>query len=221
MIEHHIQKTIVYTLAHSDGLRFSELQPEGIENKLFSYHLNKVVFQGLVKKDSDIYKLTEEGRSLWQQAVKDQKWFAELPHSAALLIIRRIDDGAWLLARRVRQPLKGQIGLPYAQPMPNETLAESATKTMQMYAGLDLDFEYRGSGYMRMFDGQELDSFLHFTLHVCEAAEGDLDQNNDLTEFFWEAEPDFNSDEMIKSIPAIIEAYESGEQFFIEETIRY
>ena len=95
MLEHHIQKSIVYKLAFSSGMRFSELQPADLDNKLFDYHLKQVIRDGLVEKGEDgLYRLTSEGRRIGVGAV--DKHFAELDraHSVLFLIIRRTSDNA-------------------------------------------------------------------------------------------------------------------------------
>ena len=46
MLDHHIQRQIVYQLAFVDSLRFGELKPDDLDNKLFTYHLKKVVSAG-------------------------------------------------------------------------------------------------------------------------------------------------------------------------------
>jgi hypothetical protein len=46
MLDHHIQKSIVYDLAFAESLRFSDLKPPELENKAFTYHLKKVMKAG-------------------------------------------------------------------------------------------------------------------------------------------------------------------------------
>lgn len=58
--DHHLQDKIVAALV--DGKkRFSELVPEGLENSMFMYHMNKLLKKGIVQKEDDVYSLTLEG----------------------------------------------------------------------------------------------------------------------------------------------------------------
>lgn len=58
--DHHLQDKIVAALV--DGKkRFSDLVPEGLENSMFMYHMNKLLKKGIVQKDSDLYSLTQVG----------------------------------------------------------------------------------------------------------------------------------------------------------------
>src|SRR6185312_1812671 len=99
MLDHHIQRTIVYKLSFMPSARFSDLKPDDIENKLFTYHLKKVISEGFVSKSEDgTYALTPVGRRLSTGVIKDyQALIVERPLSALFLVIRRKSDNAWLL----------------------------------------------------------------------------------------------------------------------------
>ena len=73
MLDHHIQRTIVYTLAFAESMRFGELKPDELDNKLFNYHLKKVIAAGYVaKNDEGLYTLTSEGKRVGKGALKKQ-----------------------------------------------------------------------------------------------------------------------------------------------------
>ena len=117
MLDHHIQKAIVYKLAFSPGLRFSELQPDELDNKLFDYHLKQVMIAGLVKKAEDgSYTLTAKGRKIGVGVLDKQFLALERAHSVAFLIIQRPSDKAWLLFKRQTHPLFGKVGLMHVNP---------------------------------------------------------------------------------------------------------
>lgn len=64
-LTHHLQLDFVKKLAESPKpVSYSELKRPDIENSLFSYHLNKLLSNGLVQKEGDGYSLTVEG-SRW------------------------------------------------------------------------------------------------------------------------------------------------------------
>lgn len=50
MLTHHIQHAIIQKLVTNDGLTFSDLKPDDIDNKLFTYHLKITIREGLQKK---------------------------------------------------------------------------------------------------------------------------------------------------------------------------
>ena len=102
MLDHHIQRTIVYTLAFAESLRFAELKPDDIDSKLFTYHLKKVVSAGFVTKTADgAYALTPEGRRVGKGALEKQSRMINRAYSILLLAIRRKEDRAC-----VREPAR-------------------------------------------------------------------------------------------------------------------
>jgi len=221
MLDHHLQRSIVYRLALLDSARFSELQPPDLDNKLFTYHLKKVVATGLVvKNDQGLYKLTAEGRRLGVHVFERQIDQLERANSVLFLVIRRSADGAWLLYKRQTHPLINRIGFMHAIPVISETAAGSAAKAVKENTNLDCQFKVMGSGYFRVFDGDDLESFTHFTMLICEDALGTLSANDDHAKYFWELKPDFASKEMLPNMVALSQAYQSGELFFIEQTLR-
>ena len=98
MLDHHIQRTIVYTIAFAEGMRFGGLKPDELDNKRFNYHLKKVIAAGYVaKNDEGLYTLTSEGKRVGKGALKKQSRLIDRAYSILLLCVRRESDGAWLL----------------------------------------------------------------------------------------------------------------------------
>ncbi len=58
--DHHLQDKIVAALVEGKK-RFSDLVPEGLENSMFMYHMNKLLKKGIVQKNGDLYSLTDVG----------------------------------------------------------------------------------------------------------------------------------------------------------------
>ena len=221
MLDHHLQRAVVYHLAQDDNLRFSELKPAEIESKLFTYHLKKVVSAGYVIKNEDgRYSLTAEGRRLGIRVLSDFQTLADRAHSVLFLVIRRKSDGAWLLYRRKIQPLVNRVGFMHCTPNAGESIFETATNICKERTGLTCEFSALGNGYFRMLSGDTLESFTHFTLLVCEDAVGDLIQGNEYAEYYWQAEPDFTDSAMLPNMQALVEKYQVGEQFFLEQTLQ-
>lgn len=221
MLDHHLQRGIVYRLALEDHLRFSELRPDTIENKLFTYHLKKVVAAGYVLKNEDgRYSLTAEGRRLGIRVLSNFQTLADRAHSVLLLVIRRKSDGAWLLYKRKIQPLVNRVGFMHCTPSADESIFQTASQLCKERTGLDCSFTALGNGYFRIFSGDELESFTHFTLLVCEDAHGDLIQGNEYSEYSWHKAPDFSDASMLPNMPALVKKYTGGGPFFLEETLQ-
>ena len=221
MLDHHLQRGIVYRLALEDNLRFGELQPDTIDNKLFTYHLKKVVSAGYVEKNGDgRYSLTADGRRLGIRVLSNFQTLADRAHSVIFLVIRRKADGAWLLYKRKIQPLVNRVGFMHCTPNSEESILQTASKLCRERTGITAEFTPLGNGYFRMFDGEELESFTHFTLLVCEDASGELQQGNEYSEYFWVTQPDFADPAMLPNMQSLVARYQANEQFFLEETLQ-
>lgn len=220
MLDHHVQRSIVYRLAFADGLRFSELKPDAIENKLFTYHLKKVVDAGYVHKDHDgLYTLTPEGRRLGVHVLETQNILPELPDSVLFLVIRRKSDGAWLFYRRGTHPLKGRVGFMHARPDNIHSTAQTAAEACLAKTGLTGNFKALGGGFFRVYEDDNLESFTHYTLLVCEDAQGELTENDQTAEYYWDNQPDFTHPAMLPNMPVLANHYQTGTPFFEEKTL--
>lgn len=221
MLDHHIQRSIVYRLAFSRGLRFSELKPDVLENKLFTYHLKKVLSAGYVQKSSDgLYSLTPEGRRLGVHVLETENILPALADSVLFLLIRRASDGAWLLYRRKTHPLQGRVGFMHCRPEIDQNSTDTAAACLQKI-GLTGTFKVLGGGYFRVYEREELESFTHFTLLVCEDAAGELKSDDEFAEYFWQQDPDFRAADMLPNMKSLVARYEHGETFFLEETLEF
>lgn len=218
MLDHHIQRTIVYQLAFADSMRFGELKPDDIDSKLFTYHLKKVVSAGYATKlDSGEYALTSEGRRVGKGALKKQSRMIDRAYSVLLLAIRR-DDGAWLLYRRQTHPLLGLTGFMHAQPVADQPVNETAAQVCLQQTGLTGEFAVHGHGYFRVYRGTELESFIHFTLLTGTRVQGELIQNSEQAEYYWEQAPDFAAPHMLPNMQILHKMSEAPAGTFADET---
>ncbi len=218
MLDHHIQQSIVHKLAFADRLRFSELKPDDIENKLFDYHLKKAIRAGYVTKTDDgLYTLTHEGRKKDITSYKKVDVNLVRAHSTLILIIRR-QDGAWLLYQRHTHPLRGLNGFMHCTPSSTESSSEQAAKECKEKTGLQGDFKVLGNGYFRIFEGENLESFTHFTLLFCDDIRGELVQNSDYAKYFWQETPDFAASDMLPTTACLSDLYAKGKTFHVEKT---
>lgn len=218
MIEHHIQKQIVYMLSRSKGLRFSELKPDTIENKLFDYHLKKVVHSGLVEKNADgQYILTAKGRRIGKNALKQSDFLIDRVYSVLFLVIQRESDGAWLMCRRKTHPLFDKVGFMHAVPELNTHAVELASRTVREKVGLDTSLSVRGNGFLRMYEGDSLESFTHFTLLAGVTNNETLLQNDEFAEYFWAHQDQLTGPDTLPSILDFLLLLQKPDLFYYEQ----
>lgn len=219
MLDHHIQKSIVYDLAFAESLRFSDLKPDDMENKAFTYHLKKVVKAGLVEKQDDgSYALTMKGRRVGKGALKKESRLLDRAYSILLLAVRNIEDDTWLLYKRQTQPLLGLTGFMQAQPIAETDARSTAEKTCFEQTGIKTEFAVQGHGYFRVYRKGELESFIHFTLLLGENPQGQLLQTAESAGYFWQQTPNFAHPDMLPNMQILHKMCVAAPGLFVEET---
>lgn len=221
MLDHHLQRAIVFRLAFAPSLRFSELKPDDIDNKLFDYHLKKVMSAGFVAKNDDgQYVLTPTGRKLGIHALSNGQAIVNQAYSVLFMAVRKADDDTWLLYTRNTHPLLGRTGFMHATPLADELTTVTAQRVLKEKTGLTGNFSALGGGYFRIFDGDALESFTHFTLLVCQDATGELVVDDEFAEYAWRSDPDFTDEEMLPNMPILVEYCRKNAPFYVEETLQ-
>jgi hypothetical protein len=219
MLDHHIQKSIVYDLAFAESLRFSDLKPPELENKAFTYHLKKVMKAGLVEKlDDGRYTLTMKGRRVGKGALKKESRLLDRAYSILLLAVRNIEDDAWLLYKRQTQPLLGLVGFMQAQPVAETDARSTAQQTCLEQTGIQAEFAVQGHGYFRVYRKGELESFIHFTLLVGQDPRGELLATAESDGYFWQRTPNFAHPDMLPNMQTLHKMCEVAPESFVEAT---
>lgn len=220
MLDHHIQRALVYKLALNPELRFSELKPGDVESKLFTYHLKKVLVAGFAKKTDDgRYELTPEGRRLGAHILDNTEALYDRAYSVLFLAVKRKNEQSWLFYKRKTHPLLGKVGFMHATPNAIEHITETARAVLKEKTGLTGKFRTLGSGFFRIYEEEKLESFTNFTLLVCDDATGELAVNDDLAEYIWTDNLDSYDQNLLPNMPVLIEKYHQNELFFLEKTI--
>jgi hypothetical protein len=219
MLDHHIQKAIVYHLAFADQMRFGELKPDDVDNKLFTYHLKKVIAAGLVAKTpAGSYTLTPHGKRVGKGALKKDTRMIDRAYSILLLAVRRSPGGEWLLYKRQTQPLLGLTGFMQAQPVADADASRTAHQACLEQTGLAADFRVHGHGYFRIYRQQQLESFIHFTLLLSDVAAAELPQTAAANGYFFAKRPDFAGPDMLPNMQTLHKMCEAPAGSFVEAT---
>jgi hypothetical protein len=218
VLDHHIQKSIVYDLAFAESLRFSDLKPDELENKAFTYHLKKVISAGLVQKlESGSYSLTAKGRRVGKGAFKKDSRLLDRAYSILLLAVRSI-DGKWLLYKRQTMPLLGLTGFMQAQPVAEIDARRTAQQTCLEQTGIEAEFAVQGHGYFRVYRKGELESFIHFTLLFAETEAQVLPDTAVSAGYFFAETPNFESPDMLPNMRTLHKMCLDPPGSFVEAT---
>jgi ADP-ribose pyrophosphatase YjhB (NUDIX family) len=215
---HHIQKNIMSTLVENDSVRFADLKPPAIDGNVFTYHLKQLVKDGYIEKMTDgSYTLTPTGKRLGINRHLKQDEITQQAHSI-FLIATKNDDGAWLLRKRLVQPARGYIGFVHGEPEYNKPLLESAHNRLLHKTGLQAELEVIAQGYIRIFSGNELESFTHATLLVAHNPHGELLPKDATGENYWQLNPNLLDQMMLPSMPLFMDIVNTGNNSFFDET---
>lgn len=219
MIDHHLQKSIMGALINHESLRFAELRPPEIDGNIFTYHLHQLIKQKMVTKNPDgSYSLTSDGKLASINLHLGRKEMLEQAHNIFLIALRDKDD-TWLLRRRTVHPQFGKLGFLHGEPTADKSLEKAASARLLDKTGLAAKLSVRGYGYVKIFHGDELDSFVSFCLLYGDKPNGELLAKDETGENAWIHNPDFTSDEMIPSMPDLVKHLaENSNLFFADLT---
>lgn len=221
MLDHHIQRAIVTKLTSAKSLTFSDLKPDDLDNKLFTYHLKIAIREGFVEKaDDGTYRLTSAGQKLWRRMSESPEKISERAFSVLFLIIRD-SAGRWLLYRRKTHPVIGKRAFMHSIPNSEMNVVVSAEQDTKAKTGLECSFKVIGSGFFRTYDGQNLVNFTNFTVLLSTDAVGELTPRDEFADYSWVDSPDFSTPDMLPNMQILHEAYTAGNYpFYIEETLQ-
>lgn len=219
MVEHHIQRDILYKLVTSPSARFAELKPKEVDGNIFTYHLRQLIKNKYVEKHDDgSYRLTSLGKNVGINIQLKAKELLEQAHSIFLIIIRN-DQGEWLLRKRLAHPMYGKFGFVHGEPEARKTIAEAANDALKQRTGLTARFNTVGHGYITFMLDNEVESFTHCTFLETEELTGELISATGNGENHWLKNPDFSGPDMIPSMPDIIAAMNKQDDcFYVELT---
>lgn len=200
MLGHHLQRHVIHTLASIPSARFSELRPQNIDGNVFTYHIKQLITQKLIyKTDTGAYALTPDGMLLGINVKRDILEVWRQAHPILLLVLRTPDD-EWLLHKRLTHPLYNKSGFVFAEPMATERIDKTASQVFAEKTGLTATFVVKGSGYIRVLDGQIPLSFTTFTLLLANSYTGQLQTTNETGQNYWQSKPNFEDEGMMPSM---------------------
>jgi hypothetical protein len=215
VLNHYIQKNIVYQLALSDGLRFSELKPDDLDNKLFTYHLKIVIQLGLVtKSDEGLYSLTPKGKTLGIHVFSEARDIFSRARPELLLAISAGDQ--WLVYRRLNEPLRGLVGFIHTEPEAGISTAEKAAQFLFDTCHIEATFTPRGAGIISTYRNGQIESYINYTVLFAEVSAQPITASDPHAEYFWLVKNNVQSSTLLPNMPDILDGLRQNQFFFID-----
>lgn len=217
---HWIQKHVLAQLITNPRLRYAKIKPANVEGNLFMYHLRALMREGLVvKSDDGLYELTPAGK-LYADRLSLQTLTPRVQPRIVTLITCRNDNGEWLLYRRGRQPLLGQVGFPYGKLHLDEAVEAAAARELMEKTGITARLEHRGDGYITIYEGGEVVSQILFHLFYGTNPKGHIRSHQRSGEVFWgRIEDQDNLIASVKDLVGLLEAHPE-DRFFAQLTYK-
>ncbi len=163
---HHIQKSIILSLASTSPARFSDLQPPRVPNNTFSYHLKKLLDRGYIELTDRGYIATRKALKL--VAFSNERRTPKSPPTIMSMICVTNSDDEVLLINRENKPFQGWYGMPSGLIHLGESLQDAARRELLEKTTIQTDTDLTQVGVLdfRYIDKESGDIFVHVIAFV-------------------------------------------------------
>jgi len=228
-----IQNRIIARLKNAKSLRYSELQPEGMPNDLFNYHLQFLVKKGYLNRTDDGYSLSALGVKHVADfnPPTDENGSANLFKVNVLTVVSRLNKGKLEILSQIRKsnPSYGKIGVMGGVVRKEEPIEVAATRKLKVETGLDASFRLIGMQRRTMYVKGGLFSDILFPIAYADECGGELKADTEYGHNMWVPIDEAIKNESaqfdsIKKLPDVFRAIKDGTilkmPFFYEEDIQ-
>jgi ADP-ribose pyrophosphatase YjhB (NUDIX family) len=228
-----IQNQIISKLKNAKSLRYSEIQPKGVPNDLYNYHLQFLVKKGYLEKTKEGYNLSPSGIKLVADynPPTDESGSANLFKVNVLTVVSRLNKRKLEILSQVRKsnPSYGKIGVMGGVVQKGESLEDAATRKLKVETGLDALFRIVGIQRRTMYIKNELFSDIMFPIAYTDECDGELIIDSEYGHNMWVPIDDAIKNESlefdsIKKLPDVFKSVKDGSiftmPFFYEEDIQ-
>lgn len=177
---HPVQVHVLHSLLFADRARFSSLNPGGVSNDHFTFHLRQLQRMGLVEKDVESqYRLTQRGKEFANRIAPEQSALTrQAKIGVSVVAIRKQGrQRQYLVQQRLKHPYFGFYGFITDPIRWGETVVKAAERELLREAGLRGMFRVAGVEHRLDYlsDGKlQEDKF--FYVVAAEQVVGDLRQ---------------------------------------------
>ncbi len=139
VLEKHERQKIFELFSKSLSLKFNELEKlSGIRSNELSYHLKKLIDDGLITKKEDEYILTRKGETTAERITHFTG--KEVGHMVVVIIAVTKDDKI-LLFKREKRPFKGYWGMIGGKTKLDESIPEAVKREVEEETGIKIDID--------------------------------------------------------------------------------
>lgn len=129
-----MEQSILRLFLYNDRLKFNEIEKSsGKRSNILSYHIKKMLNEGIITKDHGFYKLSEDSESIIPYITEKR------PVLPVVLVAIKENDRIFL-HKREKRPYKGLLGLPGGRVLLGETIKEATERIMKEKFGVNCKF---------------------------------------------------------------------------------
>ena len=192
---HDFQASILRELLFKPKARFRDLNKVGVTNDHFTFHLKRLVDEGLVSKSEDgRYSLTTKGKEFANRLDTDSLKLEKQAKIGIALHPIRINKGKteYLVHHRLKEPFFGWYGSHSGKIRWGEKPIETARREFLEETGLTGDFTLKGIIHYHHFykDGKLLED-KYFWVFKVENIKGELQEQVEGGENIWMTEKEY------------------------------
>ena len=147
----------------TDGLRFGQLRPDGMDSNAFMYHLKHLLRDRYVEKVDDRYRLTHSGKT-YVTSLSSTNTRPRLQPKLISILALTNESGQYLLAQRLEQPSLGTWMLPSGKQHFDESPEQHVVRESLEQFGADIVLSRRGLADIRISYDDQL--VTHLIAHI-------------------------------------------------------
>lgn len=188
------------TLATAESKRYGQLKPSDLDGNVFGYHLKSLLVDNYVSKTIDgHYTLTSKGKDYIVHRYENPLLQA---HSIYLIALSQGDK--WLLRERLIQPLIGMSGFVHGEPVPGESILETAQRRLTTKTGITANLRIHSSGLVAIMRGDKLESYSNTIIVVGETSQDITIEKDETGRNYWLSAAELTSKNVLPSCNDIV-----------------
>lgn len=215
---HDFQISILRELLFKPGARFRDLKKVDATNDHFTFHINRLIEEGLVKKEGGKYFLTDEGKELGSQMDTSSLKLEKQAKVHVALHPVRVRNGKieYLIHRRSKSPYIGWSGSPSGKIRWGETPLECAKRELAEETGLTGVPHLKQIVHFHVYnkEGKFLED-KYFWIYRVDNLKGKLLRKTEEGENFWMGEEEY------RKLPHAFASFETMERAVMADGLVY
>ncbi len=219
---HKFQASILRELLFKPHARFRDLKKVDIENDHFTFHVNRLVNEGLIVKESGTYALSQKGKEFANRLDTDSLLLEKQAKVAVALHAIRQKNGKteYLIHQRLKEPFYGWFGSHSGKIKWGETPLDAAKREFKEETGLTGLFTLKGISHILHIhkDGRLLED-KYFWSFLITNPEGSLLEEVEEGKNIWMTEKDYREKEYtFATFDEMSEVLNSESVVYVERT---